>query len=177
MSSQYGELRPTNGWDLLGSLGHPNKFQRVSRLGFVTAPTSLNGGQPNFARCLAVYWADTLCMHLGRLLPPNGILSGATFTASKSCVVRYWLRCCPALEQWASTKVCGVGQGMELRNFCRECHLYSAERPSRWASPHILVVFYGKLTYTICDKNEKKYGQNCGSTCRAFQLALRDKAK
>ena len=37
MSSLYGELRPTNGWDLLASLGHPCKFQRVSRLGSVTA--------------------------------------------------------------------------------------------------------------------------------------------
>jgi len=53
MSSQYGELRSTNGWDLLASLGHPSKFQRVSRLYFITAPPSLNGGQPNFARCLA----------------------------------------------------------------------------------------------------------------------------
>jgi len=41
MSSQYGELRPTNGWDRFGSLGHPSKFQRVSRLGSVTAATSL----------------------------------------------------------------------------------------------------------------------------------------
>ena len=54
MSSQYGELWPTNGWDWLLSLGHPSKFQRVSRLGFVTALTSLNGGQTNFAWCLAV---------------------------------------------------------------------------------------------------------------------------
>ena len=37
MSSQYGELRPTSGWDLLASVGHPCKFQRVSRLGSVTA--------------------------------------------------------------------------------------------------------------------------------------------
>ena len=29
-----------------------------SRLGFVTAPTSLNGGQSNFAGCLAVSWAS-----------------------------------------------------------------------------------------------------------------------
>jgi len=29
MSSRYGELWPTNGWDLLASLGHPSKFQRV----------------------------------------------------------------------------------------------------------------------------------------------------
>jgi len=44
MSLQYGELRPTSGWDRFVSLGHPNKFQRVSRLGFVTAAKSLNGG-------------------------------------------------------------------------------------------------------------------------------------
>ena len=37
MSPQYGELRPTNGWDPSGSLRHPCKFQRVSRLGSVTA--------------------------------------------------------------------------------------------------------------------------------------------
>jgi len=37
MSSQYGELRRTCGWDLLPNLGHPSKFQRVSRLGSVTA--------------------------------------------------------------------------------------------------------------------------------------------
>jgi len=37
MSLQYGELRPTSGWDRFVSLGHPSKFQRVSRLGSVTA--------------------------------------------------------------------------------------------------------------------------------------------
>jgi len=42
MSSQHGELRPTNGWDWLASLRNPSKFQRVSSVGFVTAPTSLN---------------------------------------------------------------------------------------------------------------------------------------
>jgi len=36
-SSQYGELRPASGWDLLASLGHSSKFQRVWRLGSVTA--------------------------------------------------------------------------------------------------------------------------------------------
>jgi len=48
MFPQYGELRSTNGWDWFTSLGHPNKFQRVSRLAFVTAATSLTVGQPNF---------------------------------------------------------------------------------------------------------------------------------
>jgi len=49
MSSQYGELRPTSGWDLLASLGHPSTFQRVSRLGSVTARHSSSGRQPNYA--------------------------------------------------------------------------------------------------------------------------------
>ena len=48
MSSQYGELRPTSSWDRFGCLGHPSKFQRVSRLGFVTARHSSCGRQPNF---------------------------------------------------------------------------------------------------------------------------------
>jgi len=42
-------LTVINGRDRLASLGHPSKFQRFSHLGFVTAATSLNGGQPNFA--------------------------------------------------------------------------------------------------------------------------------
>jgi len=49
MSSQYGELRPTSSWDRSGSLGHHCKFQRVSRLGSVTARHCSNGRQPNFA--------------------------------------------------------------------------------------------------------------------------------
>ena len=84
MSSQYGELRPTSGSDRFGSLEHPSKFQRVSRLAFVTAATSLTGGQPNFARCLAVSWAGTLYIHFRGLLPPGGILPGATFTLRPS---------------------------------------------------------------------------------------------
>jgi len=49
LSSQYGELRPTSGWDPLASLGHPCKFQLVSQLGSVTARHSSSGRQPNFA--------------------------------------------------------------------------------------------------------------------------------
>jgi len=63
MSSHYGELQPTNGWDRLASLGHPSKFQPVLRLGFSTAPTLFVRGQPNFAWCLAVSWAGTLYIH------------------------------------------------------------------------------------------------------------------
>ena len=49
MSLQYGELRSTSGWDRFVSLGHPSKFQQLSRLGSVTAQYSSSGRQPNFA--------------------------------------------------------------------------------------------------------------------------------
>jgi len=109
MSSQYGEHRPTSRWDPLASFGHPCKFQRFSRLDSVTAATSLIGGQPNFARCLAVTWAGRLCIHFRRLLPRNGILPRAKFTLRPpSLALSYWQRYCTALEQWARDKLCGV---------------------------------------------------------------------
>ena len=58
---------------------------------------------------------------------------------STSCILLYWQRYCTAVQQRALGKLCGVVQGMELRNFRRGRHLYSAGRPSRWASAHILV--------------------------------------
>jgi len=48
MSAQYGELWPTSGWDRFGSFGHPYEFQRVSRLGSITARYSSSGRRPNF---------------------------------------------------------------------------------------------------------------------------------
>jgi len=107
------------------------------------------------------HWRPTiLCTPFGRLLgwytiytfwgllPPDGILPGAKFTLlPKYCVLLYWQRYCTALEQRPSAKIFGVLQGMELRNFRRGRHLYSAGRPSRWASARILVVF-GSVRYT-----------------------------
>jgi len=76
----------TSGWDQFISLGQPSKFQRVSRLGFVTAARALNWGQPNFARSLAI-WAGTLYIHYRGLLPHNRILSGAKFTLRPNLVL------------------------------------------------------------------------------------------
>jgi len=53
-----------------------------------------------------------------------------------------------------SAKLSGVVQGMELRNFRRGRHLYSAGRPSRWASAHILVLsffFFPRLISMVAD--------------------------
>ena len=68
---------------------HTSKFQRVSRLGFVTAATSLNGGQPNFARSLVVSWAGTLYIHFWGLFAPDVILARARFTLRPSLVFSY----------------------------------------------------------------------------------------
>ena len=81
MSSQYGELRPTNVWDLLASLGHPSKFQRVLRLGFVNYCTDVAQRKSTklctmFDHLLGWY---TIYTFWG-LLPSNEILLGAKFT-------------------------------------------------------------------------------------------------
>ena len=63
----FGPLMTKTGWRVLGITG---KFQRVSCLGFVTAPTWLNDrGQPQFARCLTVFCAGTLYIHFPGLFP------------------------------------------------------------------------------------------------------------
>jgi len=80
-------------------------------------------------------------IHFRGLLPPDGFFSTCKIHfASKSCVLLYWQHYCMALDQWASAKLCGVIQGVELRNFRRGRHLYWAGLPSRWALVHILVM-------------------------------------
>jgi len=140
MSSQYGEHRPTNGWNRFTSYGHPSTFQWVSRIGFVTAATLVTRGQPNFARCLAISWVAIIYTLSGALAPWRNFARCKIHFMSKSCVLLYWQSYCTALEQWLSTKLRGVVEGMELRNFRRGHHLYSAGQPSRWASANILVV-------------------------------------
>jgi len=68
MFLQHGELRPTNGWDLLASLGHPSKFQRVLRLGSVTAWHSSSGRQPNCGvqqRALPIFGRAAITFGIG----------------------------------------------------------------------------------------------------------------
>jgi len=100
--ANFGSLTAEIDWRVWG------KFQRVSRLGFVIAPTSLNGGQPNFAQFLAVSLAGTLCIHFRGLLPQRKFARCKIHFASNSSILIYWQRYCSALEQWASAKLCGV---------------------------------------------------------------------
>jgi len=107
----FGLLAAEIGWEF----GASSKFQRVSRLGFVTAPTSFDGGQPRFAQSLAVSCDvhSTLCIHFRGLfaaLAPNGILPGAKFTLRPSLAFSYIGR----VTAWHSSSgrqpSCGVEQ-------------------------------------------------------------------
>jgi len=94
MSPPYGELRPTNGWVRFVSLGHPSKFQRVSRLAFVTAANSLTGGhlanQTLHNECLAVSYELLHDIYIfGGFCPPDRILPGAKFTLRPSLAFSY----------------------------------------------------------------------------------------
>ena len=133
MSSQYGELQPANGWDRLASLWHPSKFQRVLHLGFVTAPPSLNGGQPNFARCLAISWAGILYAFLG-LLSLNGILPGAKFTLHLSLAFSYIGSVTAQHSSSGHQPNCSIVQGMELQNF-RSSFIFSRSNLRGWRTP------------------------------------------
>ena len=92
--------------------GTCSKFQQVSRLGSVTASTSLNGNQSNFAQCLAISWAGTLYrpMHFRGLLPLTGFCQVQNSLCVQILRLLYWQRYCTALERWASVKLCGVQQ-------------------------------------------------------------------
>ena len=144
MSSQYGELRPTNGWDQFGSWGHPNKFQRLSHLAVRRRYYSdvAHRRPPKLCTMFGRFldWCTMHYVYISRAVAPRRNFGRCkVHFASKSCVLLYWQRYCTALKQGASAKLCGVVQGMELRNFRRRRHLYSAGRPSRWASTHIVV--------------------------------------
>jgi len=107
--------------------------QPLSRLAFVNAGTSLTGGQPNFARCLAISWAGWYSIYtfLGALAP-KGILPAAKFTLRPSLVLSYISN--------VTTRHSSSGRQPNIAALSRGNHLYSAGRPSRWALAHILVV-------------------------------------
>jgi len=81
-----------------------------------------------------VFWY-TVYIHFRGFLPPNGILSATKFTLRPILAFSYGGSVTAQhSSKWASDKIFSVVHGMELRNFRRVRHLYSAGRPSRWAS-------------------------------------------
>ena len=111
MFSQYDGLRSTNGWDRLASLGHPSKFQWVSHLGFVTAPTSLSGDQPNFAQCLANSWAGTLYIHFRGSCPITEfcqVKNSLCVQVLHSPILAVWLDGARLLSLWNAGSIATV---------------------------------------------------------------------
>jgi len=88
-----------------------------------------------FGRLLGWY---TLYSFLGALAPLQNFARCKIHFTSKSCVRLYWHRYCRGTPAAGVSQLCVVVQGMELRNFCRGRHLYSAARLLHWASAHIL---------------------------------------
>ena len=142
--SHNSELRPISGWDRLVSSRHPSIFQRVSRLGFVTTLTLLNGGQPNFARCLAASCAGRIFIRFEGSCPVTEFYQ----VQNSLCMPVLRSPILPTLlyGTWAvgvsQTLRRGTRNGITELSLRRGCHLYSVGRPSRLASAHILLCIY-----------------------------------
>jgi len=96
---EHGELRPTSGWDPLASLGHPTKFQLVSRLGSVTAWHVVVGVSQTLRR-----WIE-----------------GATYVRQGDHHVGHW----PTfLVVFSFTRQCGDTVGVMCK-FCNSCVEYT----------------------------------------------------
>jgi len=92
MSPPYGQLQPTSGWDWSCSLGHPCKFQWVSRLGSVTARHCSSGRGSNFS-----------ALNRGCHLYSAGRLSRCTLAHISNCVIVSFLWHYPFCYQlWAA---------------------------------------------------------------------------
>ena len=109
----------------MASLGHSSKFQRVSsRLAsLLQRRRSSEANQtlhdvwpsPALVHCIYIFggsWPVT------EFCPVQNSLYVQVLRSS----ILYWHRYCTALQQRASAKLCGMVQGMELRNFRRQRH-------------------------------------------------------
>jgi len=101
MSSRYGELWPTNGLNLLASLGHPNGFRVLLCNCTDIAKRCSTKLCTMFGRLLHWY---TIYTFLGALAPWRNFVSCKIHFASKSCILLYWHHYCTALEHWWQPK-------------------------------------------------------------------------
>jgi len=126
-----------NGFSVLASLLHRRRSRDVNQI----------------LHHVQVSWAGTLYTHFRGLLPPNGILAGAKFTLRPSLALFYIYilvqRYCTTIEPWAWAKLCGVVQGMELRNFYRRRTappLFGRAAITLGISPHSSFLYYSVLS-------------------------------
>jgi len=134
--ANFGPLTAETGSGVWGTSANYNGYR-------VLASLLQRRRSPEANQTLHDVWPSPGLLHyvyiFGDSCPESIFARCKIHVTSKSCVLLYWQRYCTALQQQASAKLCGVVQGMKLRIFRRGRHLYSAGRPSRWASVHILV--------------------------------------
>jgi len=118
----FGPLTAEIYWPVWGTAANFNWYHLLYSL--------LHRCKPNFARCLAVSWASTLCIYFWGLLPPKRILPGAKFTlhspilaallhGTQAVGVSQTLRrgtrngtgCLPYFHTW-----CGLSANLECRS-------------------------------------------------------------
>jgi len=170
ISSRLRHISTIGRKNLLSSNFFSTCFYNMAYFGPLTAEigSGVWGTPANFngVRILAHYYSDVthrrptkLCAIFGRLLGWYTVytFSGAlapwrNFVRCKLTLrpsLAYWQRYCTAIQQRASAKLCGVVRGMELLNFHRGRHLYSAGRPSGWASVYILFRIFWHKTFPL----------------------------
>ena len=88
---------------------------------------------------LVYIWLLHYICIFGGSCPPDWISPRAKFTYRPSLAFSCTESVTARHSSSGSAKLCGVVQGTELQNFRRGRYLYSAGRPSHWASAHILV--------------------------------------
>jgi len=92
------------------SIWGPQQISMAFRSWLCYCTDVLSGGQPNFARCLAISWAGTLYIHFWGLAP-NAVLPGAKFTLRPSFVFSYIC----SVTAWHSSSGCQPNCGVQQR--------------------------------------------------------------
>ena len=131
MSSQYGELRPMAaeiGSVVWGTPANFNWFRVLASLLQRRRSTEAN-------QTLYDAWPSPGLVHyiyiFRGLLPHKGISPGAKFTSRPSLAFSY--------VGSVTARHSSTGRQPNFAVLNRGRHLYSAGRPSRWASTHVLV--------------------------------------
>jgi len=133
MSSQYGELQPTNSWDRFWEFGAPQQIS-TSFAPWCHYCTDVAHRRPTklctmFGHLLGSYTIQALSGALG---PWRNSATCKIHFAFKACILLYWL------QQCASAKLCGHGTRNGITELLQRAPpIFSAGRPSRWASAHI----------------------------------------
>jgi len=136
MSSQYGEIRPTNGSDRFTSLGHPANFNRFRFLALLLQRRR----SPETNQTLHDLWSSPGLVHYIYILA--AFASWQNFAACK-----IHLRPSLAFSYIGRVTAWHFSRGSQP-NFAAWYSLYSAGRPSRWASAHILVGNFLRPVFT-----------------------------